>query len=170
MPSRFTFACLVPEGDMRFERIAMVVQRQLFEVDVDMQIVTLPHRALEQRLLSGDFEAFLYEIISGRTLSWVHRFWRSPSGGARPMIPGGYSAADAALDRMLLAGTDDEVRIAVGDVMRVMREDPPALFLVWPHDARAVATSIAVPYEPERDIFGTLWQATRAPSVAGTRR
>ena len=31
MPSRFQFTCLVLEGDTRFERIALVVQRQLFD-------------------------------------------------------------------------------------------------------------------------------------------
>ena len=53
-------------------------------------------------------------------------------------------------------------------VMNVMRSDPPAAFLVWPREARAADASMDVPYETDRDIFGTLWQMKRAatPLVA----
>ena len=49
-----------------------------------------------------------------------------------------------------------------------LRADPPAAFLVWPREARAADVSIDVPYEPDRDIFGTLWQMKRAaPAGSG---
>ena len=38
MPARFAFTCLVLAGDDRFERIAQLVQRQLYAVGIDMQI------------------------------------------------------------------------------------------------------------------------------------
>jgi hypothetical protein len=84
-------------------------------------------------------------------------------------VASGYSSADAALDRMRSAGTDEDVRIAVADVIRVLREDPPALFLVWPYDSRAADTKFTIPHQPERDIFGTLWQAQQTvPGTQGT--
>ena len=48
-----------------------------------------------------------------------------------------------------------------------MRSDPPAAFLVWPREARAADASLDVPYEPDRDIFGTFWQLKRAAPAAG---
>ena len=170
MPARFAFTCLLPEGDMRFERIAMVVQRQLFAIGVDMQIEPVTSRDLLQRLRTGDFDAFLLDTISGRGLNWVNRLWHSPAPGASPPLSTGYASADAALDRLRLAATDEQVRIAVADVMRVLREDPPAAFLVWRREARAVEQSIHVPYEPQHDIFGTLWQSTRVRATADASR
>jgi ABC-type transport system substrate-binding protein len=162
MPSRFAFRCMIPADDIRFERIALVVQRQLFAIGIDMQVDPLPRRQLEERMMAGDFEASLFDLVASRSLAWAYKFWHSPAPGTTPLLSNGYSGADGALDRMRLASSDEEVRIAVADVMRVLREDPPAVFLVWRHEARAVDKSIDVPHQPERDIFGTLWQSTRA--------
>jgi hypothetical protein len=67
---------------------------------------------------------------------------------------------------MLLARTDDDVRLAVADVLRVFRQDPPAVFLAFPREARAAHVSFEIPYEPDRDIFGTFRQLTLAPQRA----
>jgi ABC-type transport system substrate-binding protein len=170
MPGRFRFVCLLPAGDPRFERIALVVQRQLSAVGVDMQIETVSHLDLQRRAAAGDFEALIYEMTSGRTLSWIAAFWHSPAPGGPVYVRNGYRAADEAIDRMRLAGGDEETRIAVADVMRVLRDDPPALFLAWPYEARALERSICVPYEPERDIFGTLWLSRRGTDCVEARR
>ena len=61
MPARFPFTCLVLAGDDRFERIAQLVQRQLYAVGIDMQIEPLSLKELQPRRTSGDFEAFLLE-------------------------------------------------------------------------------------------------------------
>ena len=42
MPSRFAFTCLVLAGDDRFERIAQLVQRQLYAIGIDMTIEPVP--------------------------------------------------------------------------------------------------------------------------------
>lgn len=160
MPARFRFTCLVLEEDQRFERIALVVQRQLFSIGVDMRLEPLPRKQLEERLASGDFQAFILEMANGRTLTFPYKFWHS---GTSP-INTGYSAADAALDRMRLASTDDEVRVAVADVMGRLKADPPAVFLVWPREMRAADSSLEIPYEPDRDVLGTLWQARWSPT------
>lgn len=165
MPSRFAFTCLLREGDTRFERIALVLQRQLFAAGVDMRLHAVPDAEFFERLRSGEFDAFLFEMMGGRTLGPAYAFWRSPADGAQGRLGAGYAAADAALDRLKFAKTDDETRAAVADVMRVMREDPPAVFLAWPREARAADASLEIPYEPDRDVFGVLWQARAAPAL-----
>ena len=66
MPSRFAFTCLVLAGDDRFERIAQLAQRQLYAVGIDMTIEPLPLVRLRPRLMSGDFDAFILELGTGR--------------------------------------------------------------------------------------------------------
>jgi peptide/nickel transport system substrate-binding protein len=76
MPSRFSFTCLVFAEDPRFERLAVLVQRELADIGVDMKLLPLKSKELGPRLNSGDFDAFLFEM-AGRSLSWVYEFWRS---------------------------------------------------------------------------------------------
>ena len=155
MPSRFAFRCLVMQG---LERIALVVQRQLNAVGVDTDLRLVPVEDFDRVAKAGDFDAFIAPVASGRTLRFPYRFWHSRD----PMNRTGYASADEALDRLSVARSDDEVKVAVADVMRVLREDPPAVFLAFPREARAVDRSFEVPYEPEHDIFGTLWRVKRA--------
>ena len=42
--------------------------------------------------------------------------------------------------------------------MAHFRDDPPAIFLAMPREARAADKSIKIPYETDRDVFYTLWQ------------
>lgn len=158
MPSRFRFSCLLRRGDGRFERIALLLQRQFAAIEVDMQLEVLDDQDFLRRVKSGDFDTFLFEFVSGRDLSLPYQFWHSSSS----MVPTGYTAADEALERMKYARTDEEVRVAVADVMRVFRTDPPAVFLVRPREARAADRSLEIPYTPDRDVFGDLWRARRA--------
>ena len=154
MSSRFRFTCLVPSDDTRFERIALVVQRQLFDIGVDMQIEAMPAaEMINNRVRDGEFDAFLFEMTSGRTLSWLYRFWHSPAAGPRPALSTGYRGADGVLDRLRAALTDDETRLAVSDFQRVMHSDPPAIFLVWPRETRAVDARFRVPYLSDRDVL-----------------
>jgi hypothetical protein len=154
--------------DDRFERIALLLQRQLYAVGIDMHIVALPLAKLPARIESGDFDAFLLEYVSGRILKFASQAWHSPTAPGRYMRTG-YVAADAPLDRLQAARSDDEVRRALADVMHVMRSDPPAAFLVWPREVRAGEATLDIPYEPDRDIFGTLWQVKPAQLQAVRR-
>jgi peptide/nickel transport system substrate-binding protein len=162
MDSRFRFTCVVPADDARFERIALVLQRQLFEIGVDMDIQAIPTFQLVDRFRTGNFDAFLFEMTSGRTLSWVYRFWHSPLPGAPPNLRTGYSAADNALDRLRGARSDDETRIAVSDLQSVLYDDPPAIFLAWPRETRAVDAQFNVPYLRDRDVLTSVreWRLT----------
>jgi ABC-type transport system substrate-binding protein len=165
MSSRFRFTCLVPSDDTRFERIALVVQRQLFEIGVDMEIKAMPvAEMINTRVPNGEFDAFLFEMTSGRTLSWLYRFWHSPAEGPPPALRTGYRGADSVLDRLRSAQTDDETRLAVSDLQRVMYNDPPAIFLVWPRETRAVDAQFRVPYLSDRDVLAGVREWRLLPS------
>ena len=168
MPSRFSFDCLLWAGDTRFERLAIVVQKQLYEIGVDMRIVPVPtNQEWGLRLGSGKFDAFLAQQTSGRSLAWVYRFWHTPPPGQRAMLDAGYHGADAVLDRMRSATSDREMREAVDDLQKVLYDDPPAVFLVWGQTTRALRSDIRVPKETVPDVMGTLWRWQRsAPSPA----
>ena len=170
MPARFAFNCLVLAGDDRFERIAQLVQRQLYAVGIDMEIEPVALKELQSRLNSGNFQAFLLEEAGGRMLSWAYRFWHSPAPGTTGFPVTGYSAADVAFDRLQVARSDEQIREALSDVMHVLRADPPAAFLVWPREARAADVSLDIPYETDRDVFGGLWRATPAGPTARAQR
>jgi peptide/nickel transport system substrate-binding protein len=172
MPRRFHFQCLFMSEDVQFERIALVVQKQLFEIGIDVKMVPMSMRDIQGRLASGDFETVLLPMVSGRSLEWTYLFWRSVQSGKGAIVNSGYTAADAALDRLRAATSDDETRIAVADLQRIMYEDPPAAFLVRPETARAVDHSFQVPSgenEKGRDILGSLWQ-WKPPSYAASQR
>lgn len=153
VPVRFSFKCLVFGNDSRFERLAVIAQKQLADVGIDMQLEPIPLDELVPRIKSGNFDAFLFEM-SGPRLSRVYDFWRFRE---EPMINTGYRSADAVLDRLKAAQSDDDTRAAVAELLRVMHDDPPAAFLAWQKAARAVSASFDVAQEPDRDILTTLW-------------
>jgi ABC-type transport system substrate-binding protein len=168
MPSRFAFDCLLWAVDARFERLAIVVQKQLYDIGVDMRIVPIQtNREWGTRMVSGNFDAFLAQQSSGRSLAWVYRFWHTPGVGTPGLLTTGYRSADAVLDRMRAAMTDRETREAVDDLQKILYDDPPAVFLVWGQTTRALRGDIRVPKETVPDVMGTLWRWQRgAPSPA----
>ena len=168
MPSRLRFTCLMYGEDPRFERIALVLQKQLYDIGVDMQLEAVPLTNLAKRVQSGDYDAFLLEMLSGRSLTWLYRAWRSrPPGVPVEFFASGYTAADAVLDRLRHTITEPETREAIGELQRVLYDDPPALFLAWPQASRAVSADIDVPYVPDSDIFGRVAKFRRAtPGIA----
>jgi peptide/nickel transport system substrate-binding protein len=159
MPQRFTFRCHFWSEDALFERVALVVQKQLFEIGVNVEMVPSTMDELMRRMNAGDFESMLLPMVSGRSLEWTYLFWRSVHQNQKAIIRSGYTAADVVLDRVRAAQSDEEMRIAVADLQRIMFEDPPAAFLVRPETARAVDELFTIPSEEKgRDIIGSLWQ------------
>lgn len=154
MPGRFSFTCLVFASDPRFERLAVLAQKQLGDVGIDMKLLPLPQLELEDRLKSGAFDTFLFEM-AGRSLSWVYEFWRFQDGIRNNT---GYRSADAILDQIRGARSDDDVRAGVAELARVMHDDPPAAFLAWQTSSRAVSTKFDVAAEDNRDILTNVWQ------------
>lgn len=166
MPLRFKFQCLVFADDTRFDRVALLVQKQLADVGIDMQLVPLGLEEFGARVAAGEFDTFLMEM-SGRSLSRAYEFWRSHEGS---VINSGYSAADAVLDKVRAARSDEDVRSAVAELGRVMHDDPPAAFLVWQEMSRAVLTKFDVVPEENRDILTNLWMWRPAAPSSQARR
>jgi peptide/nickel transport system substrate-binding protein len=165
MPSRFTFTCLIVANDDRFQRLAVLVQKQLAEVGIDMKLMPLEFKAFQERAKSGQFDAFLYEMF-GRSLTFAYDFWHSGDSG---LSNSGYRAADNVLDRMRRAGSDDDVRATVAEFARVLNEDPPAAFIAWQATARAVSIKFDVAAEENRDIMTNAWQWKPAAAGQGAR-
>jgi peptide/nickel transport system substrate-binding protein len=167
MPSRLRFDCLVIAEDERFQRTALVVQKQLSDIGVDMEVTVAPLSRVAESMASGSFDAVLFEFAATRSLGFVYSFWHSPQPGSQVYVNTGYTSADAALDSLRAAIEDDQIRVALGDVQRVLFEDPPALFLTWPETTRAVSREFAVPTEGARDIVASIrqWHPV-APQVA----
>jgi ABC-type transport system substrate-binding protein len=151
MPSRFRFTCLTVQ-ESRYEKLAVMLQKQLNDVGIDMQIEVLPLKVLGSRIVTGDFDAFLLEFSSGRSLNWTYSMFHSKYRFFN------YTGADAALERLRNASNETETRAAVLDVQRAFNDDPPAVFLAWPEIARAVSRKFQVPAERSRDVIGSLWQ------------
>jgi ABC-type transport system substrate-binding protein len=152
MPSRLRFRCLTLEKDGRYEKIALVLQKQLYEIGVDMEIQALPGRDLLKRFQSGDFDAVLVERTSGRSLAWTYLSFHSTQ------TPFGYTAADGVLDRLRSTTAEGEIRTSVSDLQQIFHDDPPAIFIAWPQVARVVNTKFVVPDEKGRDVMSSLWQ------------
>jgi hypothetical protein len=157
MPSRFQFTCLVYEP---FERLGLVVQRQLADVGIDMKMELVPLEVLAPRAVTGDYDAFIFEMASARSLSFPYQFWHSSTPPMRlPSI--GYAGADAALDQIRYAATDDAIRAGVAALQEAFRTDPPAVFIAWSESARAVSRRFDVPVNPGEDVFHSIarWRA-----------
>ena len=165
---RFSFKCLVFGNDSRLERFALLAQKELADIGIDMQLESIALNRLVPRVAAGDFDAFLFEM-SARNLGRVYDFWHS-QGGMK--VNSGYRSADGVLDRLRSAQSDEDIRAAVAEVLRVLHDDPPAAFLAWQRTSRAVSTRFEVASEPDRDILPSLWMwrpATAAAPVARAR-
>jgi ABC-type transport system substrate-binding protein len=165
-PSRFRFSCMIPEGQLVHERMGLLLQRQLAEVGIDMRIEVVSINELVRRMPTGQFDAFLLDVMASPGLDPVYQAWHSPEGPAKNWETG-YTAADSALDRLREARTEEETRQAVRALQQVMRDDPPGVFLLWSNTSRAVSARFRVPLIPDRDIFGTVPQWTLASPPDG---
>ncbi len=156
---RLRFTCLVPPD---YERMALVVKRQLDQINVAMDIQEAPPDQILDAVAKRDFDAVLTDMISGPSLFRAFLWWHSGSAN-----PSGFSstAVDAALDSIRHAASDDEYRTGVASFQRAVIEDPPAIFLAWSQHARAVSKRFAVmDADKGRDILSTLrlWRPSAA--------
>jgi peptide/nickel transport system substrate-binding protein len=166
MRARFRLRCLVYPP---LERAALVLQKQLFHVGVDLELELVEIGELIQRLGRGDYDTYLFWQASSRSLTWPYVFWHSPQPGRPSFVQSGYNGADAALDGIRYARNDDELRQAVSALQRVMYDDPPAVFIAWDERVRAVSRKFEVPQdEPGRDIVASIWRWKPATSVMAT--
>jgi peptide/nickel transport system substrate-binding protein len=152
MPSRLRITCLTLAREARYEKIALILQKQLYDIGVDMEIEPLPSGELVRRIMSGQFDTYLFERTSGRSLAWTYLSFHS----SQP--PGTYAATDKVLDSLRSTIDEGQVRTAVSDLQQIFFDDPPAIFIAWPQVARVVSTKFVVPAEKGRDVISTLWQ------------
>lgn len=158
MPSRLRLRCLV-YGPQR--QMALVLQRQLAEVDVDLELVMPETRQMLTQLVKGDFDAFVFEVASARLLKYPYMVWHSGS----TLIPHGYSGADDVLQRMHDATDEESLRAATIAFQKRVHDDPPAIFLAWGSTSRAVSRRFDIPKTTE-DIFHTISRWKRATGPA----
>ena len=156
MPSRLRLRCLILANNAQFEKIALILQKQFYEIGVDLAIETEAADTLVARLNKGDFDTVLGPRTSGRSLAWTYLSFHSSQS------PGGYSAADTVLESLRRTTAEPAVRAAVSDLQQIMHDDPPAIFIAWPKVARVVSTKFAVPDEGSeraagRDVFSSIY-------------
>jgi len=158
MPSRLRIRCLIIGNQAQYERIAQILQKQLYEIGVDLAVEAEPTPVVMARLQKGDFDTVLVIRTSGRSLAWTYLSFHSSQS------PGGYSAADKVLENLRRTTAEPSIRAGVSDLQQILHDDPPAIFLAWPKVARVVNTRFNVPpdegTEPTagRDVFSGLWQ------------
>jgi peptide/nickel transport system substrate-binding protein len=155
-PLRFT--CLV-SPDSLDERIALELKRQFAEAGIDFIVEEASRQQILERAGKRQYEAAMIEVISGPTAFRPYMFWHS--GGQMNWGGFGNATLDAALDRVRRSSTDEEYRAAMAGVQEAFTEDPPAIFLAWSVQARAVSKRFDVPpAERDRDILSNvhLWK------------
>ena len=153
-PAKLHFTCLFPENLPLWERLALLVQRDLARIGVDMQLESLPIREFSARLGSGNFDTVLLEQIVGNSASRPFSFWHSASrlnawGFQSPAI-------DRALDDLRLATNDAEYREAFRQFQQQTLDDPPEIVLALGEISRAVSKRFEVVAPEGSDILPTI--------------
>lgn len=157
------FTCLVPPD---YERIALVVSRQLEAVGVKMDLKEASIEESLEALRKHDYEAVLFDMVSGPGMFRLYGLWHT--GGSLNIGQSTSPEVDAALDRIRHAKSDDQYRSAVAAFQKAMLDDPPAIFLAWSERARAVSRRFDVAAQPDRDILLSLrlWKPALGDTIA----
>jgi ABC-type transport system substrate-binding protein len=161
--ARFRFNCLIPENFSVLERIALHVQKELFNIGVDLRFDVVPVSEFGKLMSTGDFDAAFLDMISGPTPGRAYIFWASPERFPGAYNIFGYQNAESERLFEILRTTRNEaaVRSATRRLQRVLLDDPPALFLAWNERARAVRREFQFPEQPGIDPVFSLWRWTR---------
>jgi ABC-type transport system substrate-binding protein len=146
--------------------MALIVQRDLAQIGVDMQIESVPFEEFNRRIERRDFEALMLEFIVGNSPTRPYTFWYSTS----KQNAWGYSNAsvDRSLDGIRRASSESEYRAAFRAFQLEMLDDPPAIFLALSQTARAVSNRFQVIAPPGSDILPTIAEWSPADSVRST--
>ena len=164
--SRLTFRCLFWSEDPQYERIALMIQRQLFDIGINVELEPATFAQLRPRAATGDFDTFLIRTNASRALDITYRFWRSTESGSAAMQRSGYTGADRLLDALQRSTDDADVRHAVEALSHRFHEDAPAAFIAWTEITRAVHSRFVVPEAGGEDPFAKIWQWR--PAAPGT--
>ena len=145
----FRFSCLTP-SEQPFERVALVVQRQLRASGIEMEIEPVTYDQINSRFQTGQFQAVLLDVHIAPSIFNQYQWWYSDG----PRNLGGFksNAVDAALDAVWRAPNDDSYRRGVEAFQHAIVNDPPAIFLSWSERARAVTNRFQAPPELRREM------------------
>lgn len=159
-PARFRFTCLLPKDFTVWQRIALEVQKDLFNIGVDMQFKIVPIDEFNDLVFNGRFEAAFVDMISGPTPTRTYIWWRS-ARQFRGLNVFGYEnpAAERQFETLLRSTNEAAIRSATSALQRIFHDDPPAVFVAWDARARAINRRFVVP-EDSRDPMWTLWKWT----------
>lgn len=166
--ARFTLTCLLPANFSVLERLALHVQKDLFNIGVDLRFAVVSVQEFVERMGKGEFEdAVLLDMISGPTPARADMFWGSGRRYQGVYNIFGYDnpEADRLFESLRTTRNEAAVRSATGRLQRVLFDDPPALFLVWNERARAIRREFVFPDEPGVDPIFSLWRWTRRPET-----
>jgi peptide/nickel transport system substrate-binding protein len=168
--ARLRFTCILPADFSIVERVALEIQKQLYNVGVDTRFQVLPVDDYNSRIQTRQFDCALLDSISGPTPGRTYIFWRSGKH-SRGLNVFGYEnpEAERLYEILRTSINDGAVRSATRGLQRVFLDDPPALFLAWNERARAVRRDFQIPQEPGRDPLQSLWRWTpTAPPIVQT--
>jgi ABC-type dipeptide transport system, periplasmic component len=143
--------------------MALLAQKNLAEIGVDMQLESVTFEEFNRRIGSGEFDAVVIEFVAGNSASRPYTFWYSES--KRNVWGYRNREMDSALDEIRTASDETGYRRAFAKFQVQSIEDPPAIFLALGEVTRAVSTRFQVAAAPGVDILSTIssWQlATRA--------
>jgi ABC-type transport system substrate-binding protein len=152
--------------------VGLDVQKQLYDVGVDMQFQVLPVAEYGDRIRRGDFDVVLTDLSSGPTFGRPYTFWRSAKKSKGLNFFGYENAESEELFQVLRTSMSEAaVRSATRRLQRVLLDDPPALFLAWSERTRAIRRDFSVFAEPGADPLLTLsrWTPNTNPSAAPTQ-
>lgn len=165
-PARLRFTCILPTNIASWERMALIVQRNLSQIGVDMQLEPLSIAEFNQRISTGTFDAVLTDLVVGNAAGRPYVFWYSTS----KQNPWGYHDAevDHAFDLLKQATDDSATKGAFHDLQLQMLDDPPAVFLAFGETTRAVSRRFKPVTPPGGDVFRTIaeWQLA---DITGSR-
>lgn len=157
MPSRFQIRCLFWSKDPQYERIALLLQRQLAAIGVDL-VLDAARTELPGRIKSGEFDTYIYQLTSGKSFDATYRFWHSDANGVGAVQNSGYTGVNEILDRLRATYGDAETRVAVADLRQRFYEDTPAAFIAWVETTRAIDTRFDVGDASDPDMLANLWR------------
>ena len=163
--ARFRFTCLVPQNYAVWERVALEIQRDLFNVGVDMQFKSVPISDFGPLLARREFDAVIGDMISGPTPPRALVWWRSAKRFKGSLNTFGYenSEAERLFESLPRSTNEAATRSAVSKLQRVLHEDPPAIFIAWSTRIRAINKRFVLP-GTSRDPLVTISQWTLASS------
>jgi peptide/nickel transport system substrate-binding protein len=172
--SRFQLKCMFFNGDPQFERIALLLQRQLAAVGIDLVLEGLKQSDMVPRIKSGQFDTYLFQLTSGRDLIYAYRLWHSPNSAVGVVQNTGYNGADAVLDGLRQARDDqpqydEEIRRGVADLRQRFYDDVPAVFLAWGETTRAVDARFDIGNGADPEILANIYQWRPASAQTASR-